>query len=269
MMKKIAEKMKKMWQRSAEKYEPLEGWAQVMRIFFGQYDILLANFGRFVQSGIVFMVVYALLILSGKFFAGYVGENYIFAICLMVAVMLLFLAVSAVYMTKWYNIAFKNEDVFNFRINLPIAAKVFGLLLGLFLIMLLPLLSFVMLYQRVVTPDWVFELLYFTFYVALAMLPVFSMRYLSVFAIVMNNEKLPLFSELTAMTRNKLRMIWFSLSFLFVIVLLIWLPAAGINGLFGAFLNLFLIIFAWALFVNHCQVQKEQFIKIEKKQKSS
>jgi len=265
MMEKFAQILKKILNTKYKKLEPQSGWRQAMRIFYGQYDIIFSNFGKFLLNSIAFMILFAAVIFCGKAAAVLIGENYALLSTALVTEGLLLVFVGALTIVKWYNVVFIGQDIFDFHMDKKVVLKIYALLLLWIALGLLPVLSIIMLYNRVVTPDWLWELAYFTFYALLAVVPVLSVRYLSVFAIVAGGEKIPTFAELYEKTRDKMRMIWFSLMFLLMMLTLLWIVTSKAEGIGGALFNVFLLVTALALFTNHCAIQKEQFINFEKK----
>lgn len=152
--------------------------------------------------------------------------------------------------------------------------------MGLFAVFLvaagIPLISFLVLYFRVPNPDWRIEISFFAMVSIGFLVPFIAMRFLSLFAFVLNGEKIPPLWQIWLRSGGNLLKILFSLTLMIFVGLFIFnnfflnfKSALDGNllyvGIATELLYNYLLLIFFALFLNHCFIQKQYLFSPEAK----
>ena len=143
-----------------EKNEEKSLFKRNLTLVFKQYDILFKFPVSFICLATIYILVCTLTELGLQYLQQQT-ENFFVALGLYLIYCVIFIAFGTVFMQKWYNIAFRGEKLRDLSLKVAVFKNVFRLNLFFCMLGLLPLISLVVLYNREVTPNWLFELLYF------------------------------------------------------------------------------------------------------------
>lgn len=180
------------------------------------------------------------------------------------------LFIISVFLARWYHIAFLNT-VYNWKtLFVPTMKDVCAVgMLCLFLALnLMPMLSFYLLYIRVPNPDWIVETAYFAVVSLGFLVPFILMRYYSLIAFFLSNQKLPSLGCVWARSKGNNLGILLSLFLIVIVILFIFLNfqrgfqgvemqyATYVGTVSEFFYNLVFLMLI-TLVVNNCYVQKE------------
>lgn len=182
---------------------------------------------------------------------------------------LLQMLILAVYFRVWYRIGLSGENV-PLKKMLFINTgdwKTFLALLAIFIINVLPLVSLLMLIQRVPNSDWRVETLYFAVVSSGFWLPFLALRFYSIVAFAVSGQKIPSLRQIYCRsTGNTLKMLLAFALLLFLAFILMQIAAAVVDALLtsglisAALLAEYVLNFAFLLMMtvwfNFCLVQQ-------------
>ena len=228
------------------------------------YDIL---FDMLWQFCLLAFLCEAIISFGGIFFSGIYNsfnQEGIIPLIALIIYVLFILIICNVFMQKWYNLAFLQEKMFVVNFDKKIFFKTFGLTLIFLIISFLPLVSFAALYYREPNPNWIIELLVFTFYALLAVFPFIFVRFLSCFAYVLRGEKIPSIKHMWQQTSEFSRSILASFLILILVISVIFASAMKIDGIEGDIWRGIVFLLFEALLINIAEIQRVEFFNDKK-----
>ena len=169
----------------------------------------------------------------------------------------------------WYKVALrKNDENILSLLKIRLAyLKTFGLMILAFVINVSPIFALFLLIIRTPNPDWHWEILYFTSVAWVFLLPIIALRFYSVIAFSIDEEKIPNIKEIWCRSSgNMLKLLLASSILVFLALFLFMQYYASIQGLtnigiWTMFVAEFeydvLVMIFMALIVNYCYTQKE------------
>ena len=236
------------------------------------FIILIDKFKTFMQLGGIYAMIISLLSLAfGNSYMCSIGvaeSEFCFRSYLTwVIYFILQYFILLNFCIMWYQVVFMKKtvrwkDVFDFH---KTRLKSMGVLTCFALLNLVPLLSLYILMIRVPNPNVTLELIFFGFVSIGFIIPFVAMRFYSLFAFAVENEKFPTLKEIYKLTEgNILRLLLalFVIFFLmmFSIVNYYLMIKSGSHGMWmelsSEFCYNMLILFLTNLFISHCYLQK-------------
>jgi len=264
---KIDNLTNKVEENSEKKYEKGQlkkgGFKRALLIIFKPYDLLFAKFVSFFFLAIVFAVAGIVSSYIFDFLAMLFNENIYAMSAVMFLFVMLVLAFTVLFMQKWYGVSFMNEKITAINFNRNIFKKVYGLTLIYISLLILPIISFVVLYNRTPNPNWIFELAVFTFYALLATIPFVAIRYLMCYAFLFRKEKLPAFGLIWEKTKENIRGTLLSFILILLFMMLFFAHSVELSGLYGTFWRYFALAMFAALITLSAEVQRVEFFADE------
>lgn len=241
------------------------GFKSTMRILFKPYDLLFSKLISFCLLAVVFCFACMSLVSISYNVFYLLGENIYIAMALIIFSVFLVLAASVLFMQKWYNICFLHEKLFFFWFNRQSFWR--GMIfMAVFLVStFLPMISIAVLYNREPNPQWEIELLVFTFYLLIAVIPFLVIRYLAWLAFLFRGEKAPDFKETWQKTGDSIRSIILSFLIIILFVTLFFSSSVNMEGLRGSFWRYFTLSLFVGLLTASAEVQRIEFFTDEKK----
>lgn len=242
---------------------------------FGPWGVLAGNFGRFWRVGALFAAIMSLtsLLLENAYICRYVGWEDMNANCggseisfLLGMFLLLFL--SSAFAVCWRQVLAGEKYSWPNMLNpLRKTAKFFGLSLIFIFLFSIPFISFFILMLRIPNPDWRIEICFFAVVSLGFLVPFAAIRFLSLFAFVLNGEQMPPLGRIWLQSRGNVLLILLSLFLILVGNLFFWSAFrqsfAGTatadsftSALFVEFFNSFFSLMFFTLLLNHCFLQK-------------
>lgn len=186
------------------------------------------------------------------------------------------LIILSVFLKIWYDQTYlkKNITLEYFKMNTVSFLKFFVFFILFLLINCLPLVSFIVLIRRVPNPFWITELLFFTVVLTGFLVPFILMRFYTNLANYIEHGKWGSFKQAWLVTRQKSSKIIFSLMFLIVLCLIIFVVVnrllyqhAFINSVLYEIMAEFFFELAFllisTLLINFIYNQKKYFLKGE------
>lgn len=191
----------------------------------GPWKILFLNGRRFILWGIIFSLVLSVVsILFGEaFICNYQIYGNVNFYCqrgeaLTLTYFLLKLLIISGYMYLWVNSGSEKLKSFQeIRSNIKSIGLIWLMLLLMIIGLIIPMLSFMALSNRIPNPNWQVESLYFTVVAIGFFVPFLLMRLMSGLGYALEGKALPRIKDLWQMSRHNMLRIIFSLFTLFVI----------------------------------------------------
>lgn len=244
-------------------FAPFSAWIDNIKPFFltaALYAAVISLIAYF--SGFGYMCIY-----SSGFETNSICSNS--GIIYIIYSLLKFLLVT-LFSVKWYMFCYQKAEL-NFK-NFIYTNKIYLKTLGIFAILLLinflPLISTIILYIRVPNPDWRVEILFFAIVSIGYVIPFLFVRFYSIIAFVLNGEKIPPLKEMWLKNSGNLMNLLAGLFLIFILIFIIlgslyrnFQPVADSAGIYinlvSEFIYNMVFLFGIALFVNHCEIEKQ------------
>ena len=254
---KINDFTKKKNEISQEKFENKDGTGKALKLVFKPYYFMFDN----ALSLVLFSALSALVCVLSENAAYYatlymqldITKYFILLLCVVGM-----FAATALFLQKWYNFCFMNEKIFEFNFQPKKILKFVVAEILFLLILSLPLVCFLVLYNRTPNPDWMIELSFFTFFALLATTPFVCTRYLSYFIFIIRGEKLPSFKDVWKNTEDNSRSILVSFLFSIFFLALLFAQFAQTQGIVANFSRYFAFTLYLALILLMAKVQREE-----------
>ncbi len=213
---------------------------RIMQITMTPIDVFLKHLKQLVVLGALFAVFISILSFStgnsiGCSFNSPEGA-YPYACtaeesAARIVFLLLRLLIIVVFARTWYRAAFTEEKTFT-NDTLVISVrdwKLYAATLFFLLLNLLPVISMILLVQRVPNPDWKIESLYFAVVSCGFWLPIIAVRFYGVLAFIIKGQKIP--SPLMFLRRTKDNVLKILLSLFFIVLCCSIMAIVSTNGL--------------------------------------
>lgn len=248
-----------------------------LNMAFMPLGIVVYLYRSFFRIAAVFALLISLLSFAvkagyGCIYANQLG-NYPFAcdisLSMYAVYFLLRLLIVAVFLKVWYKTSLNGDNV-DWRRLFVINTndwKIFAVLVVFCLINALPLVSFLMLLERVPDPNWIVESIYFAVISSGLWLPFFALRFYSIIAFVVEEKPVPPLQEIYIRSSgNSLKMILAVALLMLLSVILVsnfgvlaffvmeGLPFVGSILMDYAYNIIFLLIIT--VFFNYCLIQQ-------------
>lgn len=180
----------------------------------------------------------------------------------------------SIFVNVWYNTVFKKVTIDKSYLKSiwKVVLKTIMLLLVFIVLNIMPLISGVVLFMRTPNPVWQIELLFFTFVSIGFLLPFVSLRFYSLFAVLLDSGKITEVKEIWNRGKGLTVKILISTSLVYMMCLLCFISVTGylsvprdIPGevynimaeLLFAFMNYFIVI----LVITFCEKQRQIFLQ--------
>ncbi len=246
-----------------------------LKTMLGSYGLLIDNFKSFVILGSVFSILLLLIyFVSGQDIMcnnGYYRQNHYCTnnIISYVIVHILGIFIFCMFIRCWGEIVFSKKNKLTYRSFIPQSSdfKVLGLFIAYLSTLAIAGTSVYLLYKRVPSPNWHIEVMYFAVVSLGFLVPLYSLRFLSYFAFVVEKEPLPNLGVVWHKTKGNtalllissivLMMVGIAVSFSVVQNVLMAKEINFVTAIIGEYLsNMISIMFA-ICFISYCKIQKD------------
>lgn len=259
------------------------------KICFGPFSLLLDNGKSFFLLALPYAAIIGLLALSFGFgymclYSKTVDVN---AYCTNSGLVYLLYSLVKLFLVIMFAIKWVQSGVLRMPLTLKDFVgidcrvfKMFGALLFIILLNVLPLVSSLILYARVPNPDWRIEVLFFAIVSIGFIIPFFAIRFYSALAFISCGCKIPSLKVMWFKNSGNTMNLLASLFIIFILAVFVlgnlynnFKIVAASSSFYINFVSEFIynVIFliVVALFFNHCFIQKEILYSVDKKEKKS
>lgn len=246
-----------------------------LKTMLGGYGLLIDNFKSFIIIGSIFSILLLLIyFISGQ---DIMCNNGIYrqshyctdSIINYIIIHILGVFIFCMFIRCWGEIVFNKNVSLSYKSFIPKISdiKILGLFLVYFIALAVAGVSIYLLYKRVPNPDWRIEILYFTLVSLGFLVPLYSLRFLSYFAFVVEKEPLPSMYIVWNKTRGNtaillissiiLMLIGIAISFSLIQNILMIKKITFITSIGSEYLSNMASIMIAICFINYCKIQKE------------
>lgn len=244
------------------------------KTMFGGYVMLLANFKSFFLLAGSFALVSSILYMSLGFDISCSNQSYAQShycstdILLFIGVRFIFLFIICMFIRCWQNLLAGNKISLHSLIPQSTDCKIFILTLVYIAAISVAIVAAVLLYKRTPTPNWQIEFLYFAVCSLGFFVPIFSIRFMSLYSFVALNEQRPDLRTIWQQTSGATALLLGTVALLFLFTMIIVFNlgsqtafgqiSGNILTAFGRqFLSSLLFLMSAAIFTNFCYIQKQ------------
>ncbi len=253
----------------------------ILKSFAQPFWVISDNINTFMKQGCVFSLLMVIIsyLLGQKYFCLFndsMKEKLYCPETINWYVLYLFVKITVVsiFVNVWYNTVFKKVaiDKYYLKSMWKVILKTMVLLLVFIVLNIMPLISGAVLFMRTPNPVWQLELMFFTFVSIGFLLPFVSLRFCSLFAVLLDTGKITEVKEIWNRGKGLTVKILISISLIYMMCLLSFISVTGylnvprdipgelyniIAELFFAFMSYFIVI----LFITFCEKQRQTFLQ--------